>query len=465
MKIRLQCTENQREYLHALLFDDEIDVVAYGGSRGPGKTYIDVLAQVLRRLLLSTTQGIMLRKTQKAADQTLKVVFDKIHFAKPENGGLGLPAGVVKYNVGDKVFRYVNGSQQHLAYCNKDADYEQFMSGENMDQAWEELTQHKKKGWDMVGGSCRSNLPATVPHSKAKRSANFNPGGQGHAWVKEDIVNSSSPRVKFIPAKPLDNMALLENDPGYVDRVLTPLPDWQRRQWRDGDWDAEAGQYFNFNKAQVREIPIPYYADWYGGVDWGRAAPFACLFIACWQDAYTSAYHAHIRREIYKANLELDEQAQAVLQVEADLRETGELNAEKILYYADPAVSKKLEGEKEEQGRTIRNTWAKHKFFVIPSHSNVRVAGWELMKLLFWHGVLTIDPSCRALIKEITGAIYEGTENGGEPTGEDISKQCPDHALDSGRYFCLSKYGTRFKTDQRNPYTGQFLSEKQKSLS
>lgn len=461
MKIRLQCTENQRQYLQAMLFDDEIDTCIYGGSRGPGKTYIDVLCQVLRRLMLSTTQGIMLRKTQKAADQTLKVVFDKVHFAKPENGGLGLPAGVVKFNVGDKVFKYINGSTELLAYCNKENDYEQFMSGENMDQAWEELTQHKKKAWDMVGGSSRSNLPATVPHSKAKRSGNCNPGGVGMGWVKEEIIEGRNPRCLFIPAKPLDNMALLENDPGYVDRVLTPLPEWQRRQWRDGDWDAEAGQYFNFNKAQVRDMPIPRYASWYGGVDWGRAAPFCCLFIACWQEPYAfpAVHHIHVRAEIYKRNLELDEQAQAVLRIENDLVETGELNSAKVLYYADPSVSKKLEGEKEEQGRTIRSTWAKHKFFVIPSHSNVRIAGWELMKLMMKHGILTIDPRCGALLTEIISAIYEGTENGGEPTGEGISESCARHALDSLRYMMLSKFGTEFKTEQQNPYTGLKLPQ------
>jgi hypothetical protein len=429
MKIRLMCTSEQRQYLNALLFDDEVDVVLYGGSRGPGKTHIDVLAQVLRRLMHAKTQGMITRKTQKAADQTLKTVFDRIHFSPPPVG-LGLPIGAVKFNVADRTFTYPNGSVQSLAYCNKEADYEQFMSGEFADQAWEELTQHKKKAWDMVSGSNRTN----VPSCKAKRSANANPGGQGMAWVKEDIINSENPRVLFIPALPASNMALLENDPGYIDRVLSGLPDWQRRQWRDGDWDAEAGQYFHFNREQVRKLPVPYYAPWYGGVDWGRAKPFACLLIACWQEPYSwpAVHHIHVRAEIYKCNLELDEQAQQVNQRESDLRELGELNAEKVIYYADPAVNKLLEGEREEQGRTVRSTWAKHKFFVIPSRSNVRVAGWELLKMLMKHGILTIDPSCKGLLSEILGAIYEGTENGGEPTGEDISESCPDHCFIAG---------------------------------
>lgn len=455
MKIRLQCTADQRQYLQAMLFDDEVDIVFYGGSRGPGKTHIDVLCQVLRRLLHAKTQGMVTRKTQKAADQTLKVVFDRIHFAPPPVG-LGLPPGCVRYNVADRTFTYPNGSQQSLAYCNKDSDYEQFMSGEFADQAWEELTQHSKKAWDMVGGSNRTN----VPSCKAKRSGNANPGGKGMGWVKEDIIESDNPRILFIPAKPDDNMALMENDPGYIDRVLSGLPDWQRRQWRDGDWDAEAGTYFNFNKEQIREITIPYYADWYGGCDWGRTAPFACLLIACWQNPYTGENHAHVRKEIYKRNLELDEQAHAVLRVESDLVESGELNAAKVVYYADPAVRKLLEGESTQAGRTFASVWAKHGFFVIPAHTNARVPGWELVKLLMKHGILTIDPSCKALIKEILSAIYEGAATGGEPTGEDLdNKATPTHALDSLRYWAVSKYGIRFKTDQRNIYTQRLLSE------
>lgn len=460
MKIRIMCTAEQRQYLNALLFDDEVDVVLYGGSRGPGKTHIDVLAQVLRRLMYAKTQGMITRKTQKAADQTLKTVFDRIHFSPPPVG-LGLPVGAVKFNVADRTFTYPNGSVQSLAYCNKESDYEQFMSGEFADQAWEELTQHKKKAWDMVSGSNRTNNPTC----KAKRSANANPGGQGMSWVKEEIINSDNPRVLFIPALPASNMALLENDPGYIDRVLSGLPEWQRRQWRDGDWDAEAGSYFNFNKAQVRQLPIPYYADWYGGCDWGRDAPFACLFIACWQNAYTGSHHAHVRAEIYKRNLELDEQAHAVKQRESDLVEMGEINSAKVRYYADPAVKKPLEGESTETGRTFASVWRKHKFFVIPAHTNARVPGWELVKLLMKAGILTIDPSCKALIKEIFGAIYIGTANGGEPTGEDLdNKASPTHALDSLRYWAVSKFGIQFKTDQKNPYTGQYLSEKQATV-
>lgn len=801
MEVTLMCTENQRQYLHEMLFNDDADIVMYGGARGPGKTHIDVLAQVLRRLYHPVTPGIIIRKTQRAADQTLKTVFDRIHFGPPPVG-LGLPPGVVQWLEGDKYFRYANGSKQYVVYCNKDSDYEQFMSGEYPDQAWEELTQHKQKAFQMVGGSCRA--PASPRKIKAKKSGNANPGGQGHcvpygdvltpqgwrpiesmregdailtvtpdgylkktvvaqvhrewgdtalvdvearglticctpnhqvakvggtraqkntlfslvrfselpgqatilrsvgwegeplepfspapyptrarklnqpsqvtgrqyaellgwwlseghtvdrdkafgiaqsktvqrnrikalldecgfeqcwsdnsvlvyapdwwnhfkafgkcrdkfipqgvlnsstkdltalfnalmagdghwmtpgesgqyytiskrladdvshvavklgfvvnvnsrqredrrgltyivnfktmisggteiltgqhkyevatqtkrkskmslssyrgfvyclgieethsfvirqqgsvwvsgnSWVKESIKESHDPNIIFIPARPMDNMALLENDPGYIDRELTPLPEWQRRQWRDGDWDAGSGQYFNFNREQVREMVIPHYASWYGGVDWGRSAPFCCLFIAAWEEPYSGEHHVHVRSEIYKRNLEIDEQAQAVIRREKDLIDSGELNAERVTYYADPAVGKPMEGEREEQGRTIRNTWQKYGFKVLPARTNVRVTGWELVKMLMKHGILTINPSCKALLTEILGAIYEGTDNGGEPTGEDISVNVPDHALDAIRYFAVSKFGVRFRTDQTNPYTGKFLHE------
>lgn len=440
--VDIQCTVKQREYLNTLLFDDTADIVVYGGSRGSGKTFIDCLALVLRRLMHPGTLGLMLRRTQSAARNTLKSEVDKVLYTC-----LKLPQGSVKYRVAEKLYLFPNGSQLQLGYCKLDSDYEQYQGAQYADIAWEELTQHTKRAWDMVGGSNRSNAPGC----KAKRSGNCNPGGIGHAWVKEEIIESDKGGVRFIPSLPQDNLALLENDPGYIPRVLDPLPEWQRRQWKDGDWNAVSGAYFEIPPAQVRVRQVPYWADWVGGCDWGRAAPFCCLFIAQWQDAEGNR-HCHVVREFYRRGLELDEQAHAVTDNEEALAASGQLNAERVRYYADPMTAKALEGSATEAGRTIRSTWANYGFFVLPAHTNARVPGWELVKLLVKHGILTIDPSCKALLKELHGSIYEGTAAGGEPDGEDIDPDCPDHAADSLRYCLVSTYGLSFATDQKNPW-------------
>ena len=83
-----------------------------------------------------------------------------------------------------------------------------------------------------------------------------NPGGVGHSWVKERYLIGRVPpmtpiRVKlpsgavrtriFIPAKLDDNKILMQNDPGYLDRLSSISDPLLRRALRDGDWDIFAG--------------------------------------------------------------------------------------------------------------------------------------------------------------------------------------------------------------------------------
>ena len=407
------------------------------------------------------TKGLIIRRTQSAADQSLKSEIDKVIKM------LGIPASTIKYRVNDKLFLFPNGSSIKLGYCKQAEDYAQYMGVEYADIAFEELTQHEEEKWNLVGGSNRSNNP----NCKAKRWGNCNPGGIGHAWVKERFVDPDT-RVKgslFIQSLIQNNLATLENDPSYCKRVLDVLPDWQRRQWRDGNWDAMAGAYFSLPSHLIRPtyeplrqdnpadaIEIPYWATWYGGVDFGSAAPFVTLFIAKWQDA-SGMNHSHVAREIYKANLHLDQQAEQVLEIQELLRDQTICNTDQITYYGDPAIAKRTESIAAEAGKTIRSTWANYKFYVLPAHTNGRVPGWQLLRYLLYKGIITIDPSCKALINEIKSAIYEGTKAGGSPTGEDIQQgtDVPDHALDALRYFIVSTFRVGFSQREIDPYNTQ----------
>lgn len=420
--ISIPCSVTQRQFLDAVLNDDTVDMVGFGGARGGGKTMVSCLAMVLRRLKYANTRGLMLRRTQSSADQSLKNEIEKVL------GLLGIPRGGVRYRVHDRTYIFPNGSTILLGYCQNDEDYTRYLGVEYADIAWEELTQNARANFDRVNGSNRSNNAACRP----KIWATCNPGGIGHGWVKEMFVDAGTRNgnVLFIQSLIKHNLASLEQDPGYVKRVLDPLPDWQRAQWRDGNWEAIAGAYFEINPAQVIKRDVPYWASWYGGVDWGRVDPFSVVYLAKWQD-WEGRNHAHLEVEIYKPGLHLDEQAEKVHETEESLRTIQNANFHSVIYYADPSVAKATEGLATEAGRTIRSTWANHDFYVLPAHTNARVPGWQLLRYLLYKGILTISPNCRALLSELRSAVYEGTKSGGEPTGEDIDKNCKDHALDA----------------------------------
>lgn len=458
MSVQIPCSFTQRQFLDAVLEDDTVDVICFGGARGGGKTFISCLAMVLRRIKHARTRGLMIRRTQSASDQNLKAEIDKVLTL------LGIPQGAIKYRVNDKLFIFPNGSTIKLGYCKLDSDYEQYQGTEYSDICFEEGSQHPRSAWELVGGSNRSNNPECRP----KRWMTANPGGIGHAFVLEDFIdpNTRKPGVLYIPSLIHNNYAQLEQDPGYARRVLDPLPEWQRRQWRDGDWNAIAGAYFSLPTHLIRPtfdptrddnpenaVQIPYWASWWGGVDFGSSAPFAVLWMAKWQDA-NGKNRAHIVREVYRANLHLDEQAEQVHETEEYLRDQRILNAESVTYYGDPAIARKVEGLSTEAGRTIRSTWANHGFYVLPAHTNARVPGWQLLKYLLYKEILTIDPSCKALISELRSAIYEGTKAGGSPTGEDIQQgtDVADHALDATRYLVASTFRIGFAEREPDPY-------------
>ena len=467
----IMCTAPQRHFLNSVLRDDTVDTICYGGARGGGKTFVSASGMTLRRIEYPKTRGLMLRRTQSASDQNLKAEIDKVIDM------LGIPYRAVKYKVNDRLFEFPNRSTIKLGYCKLDSDYQQYMGTEYTDICFEEGTQHPKTAWDLVGGSNRSN----VRNCRPKRWMTANPGGIGHTWVLRDFIDPLSrlDGVLYIPSLIANNYAQLENDPGYTRRVLDVLPDWQRRQWRDGDWNAIAGAYFSMPSEMIRPtfdpsrsdnpenaIQIPYHAVWYGGVDFGSSAPFAVQWVAKWKDS-NGKNHAHVVKELYRANLHLDEQAEHVNEIEELLREKSLLNAERVIYYGDPAIKKKIESVSTEAGATIRSTWALHKFYVLPAHTNARVPGWELMRYLIHRGILTVDPSCRALISEMRGAIYEGTKAGGAPTGEDIEQgsEVSDHQLDSLRYCLASTFRIGFSERDIDPYALRLVSTEDEELA
>jgi hypothetical protein len=48
----------------------------------------------------------------------------------------------------------------------------------------------------------------------------------------------------FIPSRVTDNLILLANDPGYVDRLKGVGSAELVKAWLNGDWDAIAGAFF-----------------------------------------------------------------------------------------------------------------------------------------------------------------------------------------------------------------------------
>lgn len=420
------------------LCDPKIRRVAYGGSRGGGKSDISRRAMIWRRILYPGTNGILFRRT-------IKAVVDN-HW-EPLRKLLKEMAIPYEPNVRDRKLKLLSpyAGEIHLGFAEKSAHIDLYQGTPYLDMAFDEATQFPEAIFSAITGSNRCE----VENAQIKVWFTCNPGGRGHGWVRRKFVNAET-RAEgdaFIPSRLEDNVILTARDPGYAARLTADLPAWKVRQWLDGDWDAVEGAYFSVPPEAICEVDMRsrYWAKWVAGVDYGYwPSAFAVVWIAYWQEP-DGRRRAHIYRELKRHRLEMDEQAEQAVALERTLPPH-----ERIIRFADPATGKRLEGLADEQGRTVARVWAMNGFPTVAAQRHYRPAGWRQVQMLLSRGVLTIDPSCMAFRTELGDAVYEGDD--GAVTGDDIDEGCEDHLLDAARYALSSIYPLQYEPRDLDPY-------------
>lgn len=450
MKVEKECviqaTETQRHFLDVVLNSSEYTTIGFGGARGGGKTFISCLAMVLRRLQHPQTNGLMIRRIQRAADRNLGEEIKKIIWM------LGLPYGEdggIRWNETKKEFRFPNGSVIVLGYCKNAGDWEQYQGLQYTDIVIEEANQFPEKDFDNIRASNRASvfLPGLIP----RVWLTFNPGGIGSEWTARrfGITEPYKPEKGFLFIKSLlkNSKALLEQDPGYRDRVLANQPEWRRKQWEEGDFDVVEGAFFHVDPSIFREMDVPYYAEIYAGVDAGYyPSSFACVWIAVWtayDEERREKTHIHVCAEFKRARLNAIQQAEEVKAIERTDRvlKTHRVRAR----FADPSAWRRTEGEGG-ISLTMAYLWARQKFIVTPATTNARVAGWMLLRTLLDNRQITIDPRCRALRMEMVNAVHD--EN-----SDDIAPDyTEDHLLDALRYVLVSTITLQPKEEKEDAY-------------
>lgn len=434
-RVYVPASQKQREFLDALL-GNEYEEVGFGGARGGGKTAVSALAALLIAWKYPGSNIILLRRGLAAVKRNYE---DEI------NKWLGVldVRDAVRYYRAEGVYRCDNGSAIYYGFCDSERDFEAYQGIPFTAMGFEELTQMTEHSYISMIGSNRSN----VVGGRAFRWATFNPGGPGHAWVKKRFVDPATrkPTTHFVQALVTDNPAMLVYDRDYVQKTLAGLPLWRRKQWLDGDWNAMSGQFWSIPQSSIRQVEVPPWAHCYAGVDWGRAHPFAVVYVWYWtewlqdEDHYEPVDRLHVAHVIYQTDLELDEQAELVHAVE---REHG--FGDNVLYYADPATGQRAEGKTIVTGDTIRKAWAECGFHCHPARTRARVAGWQIIKRLLRNGLLTFDPEGAApLLQEMANHVYEGAP--GPIKSEDLQQGTDvlDDATDALRYCIVSITGLR----------------------
>lgn len=261
------------------LIDCPHPLVFFGGARGGGKTD-GVLGKwaIKAEKYGAAFRAIAFRRTTVSFE-------DAVERAK----AIYKPLGWTFVGGNRPQFRHKNGARIGFRYLETVSDAGEYQ-GQNLTDVWvEEVGQYPLPGpVDRLFGVLRSAQGVPVQMIQTG-----NPGGPGQGWIRERYrlhpfpakplgtmvtINEGTVRCAVIPSRIQDNKALLEADPGYIDRLRLTGSKELVRAWLDGDWSAVEGAFFDGweeSKHVIRPFSIPDAWIKFRSIDWGYAAPFS----------------------------------------------------------------------------------------------------------------------------------------------------------------------------------------------
>lgn len=435
----------QTDFLSASEFE-----VLFGGAAGPGKSWA-LNVDPLRTVHLASHRAITFRRTNDELRELIwmtKELYPKI-----------IPGA--KFQEQRSTWIFPNGGTHWFRYLDRDEDV---LSMQGQSFTWvgfDELTQWPTPFvYNYMRSRVRTTDDAIRPYLAIRSTSN--PGGPGHGWVKRMFVDPGKPNTAF-PATDLDTgkvliyppghekagqplfyrrfiPALLKDNPHLVkdtsyEASLLSLPETQRRQLLEGDWDIVDGAAFNEFRRYVHvcdPFELPSHWTRFRACDWGYDQPFCVLWFAVDNDNRLYVY-----RELYGRKKVSTDLADMILSAEA-----GENISYGIL---DSHCWDKRDGNAtvEESMRLKGCFWRpaanRSKDSRIPTKQ-------EVHRRLQIHD--TIDPATGESIQKANVVIFSNCTHlirtlpsipVDKNNSEDVDTDSEDHCYDAFRYGCASR--------------------------
>ena len=301
--------------------------VLYGGAAGGGKSYA-MLADPLRYMVHPQFSGLLLRHTTEELRELIwksQEMYPKIY-----------PG--IKWSERKMQWVAPSGARLWFSYLDRDEDVLRYQGLAFSWVGFDELTQWPTPfPWNYM----RSRLRSTASDLPIYMRATTNPGGPGHAWVKKMFVDPAAPgkafwatdidtgntltypkghskdgqplfKRRFIPAMLVDNPYLAEQ--GDYETMLLSLPEHQRKQLLEGNWDVAEGAAFSEFNRQIHVIdPFEIPRNWvkFRSCDYGYGSFSAVLWFAV-----TPSEQVIVYRELYVSKVLAKDLAKMVLELE-----------------------------------------------------------------------------------------------------------------------------------------------------
>ena len=303
--------------------------VLYGGAAGGGKSYA-MLADPLHGLNDPNFSGLLVRHTT----EELRELIQKSQELYPR----AVPG--IKWSERKSQWISPRGGRLWMSYLDKDTDVTRYQGQAFNWIGFDELTQWTSPyAWGYMRSRLRS---AHASELGLYMRATTNPGGAGHAWVKKMFIDperagkafwatdiesgetitfpkghskEGEPLFKrrFIPASLFDNPYL--SDSGDYEAMLLSLPEHQRKQLLEGNWDINEGAAFpEFDRKVhvVDSFEIPDSWAKFRACDYGYGSYTGVLWFAVAPDEQVIVY-----REMYVSKVTASDLAELILEAEA----------------------------------------------------------------------------------------------------------------------------------------------------
>ena len=418
----------------------------YGGAAGGGKSDA-LLIEALRQVDIPNYRGIIFRRTYPQLEALItrsRELYPKIY---PK----------AKYNSSEKRWLFPSGARIFFGYMQHEQDKYNYQGKPYDFIAFDELTHFTYSQYMYL---MSRNRP-TGPNTRVYMRATANPGGIGHAWVKDRFITPAPPltpietkynivspegktiqiakRRIFVPATVFDNKELLKNDPNYL-ATLAALPDAERKALLSGSWDGFDGQVFSewqnvpshYDDGKwthvINPFDVPHNWRIMRVFDFGYSRPFAVLWLA-----FDEEGKCYVIKEYYGftgvPNQGVKLEPAAIAQNIREIEKTSpELAGREISGVADPSIWDKSRGE------SIARVMEKHPFYVhFKPGKNDRLSG-----LMQFHYRMHFDENgeclfqifsnCKQTIRTLPALVYD------EKKVEDINSEGEDHIYDAIRY-------------------------------
>ena len=396
----------------------ETDVV-YGGAAGGGKSYA-MLVDPLRFAHRSAHRALILRRSMPE----LRELIDKSRELYPK----AFPG--CRFREVEKIWTFPSGAKLEFGFLERDADVYRYQGQAYSWIGFDEITHlNTEFSWNYLASRLRTTDPEITPYMRCTA----NPGGAGATWVKKRYVNPSSPNESFVGADGLTRRfipARLEDNPylahdGRYEQMLNALPDVQRKQLLEGNWDITEGAAFtefDLDMHVIAPFEIPIGWERVKGIDYGYASESACV----WGAVDSTDGTLIIYRELYRKGLTGVDLAQLITNMELEdpysvqgVLDTAAWNRTGT---TGPTVGETL----QRAGHKLRRADKNRIQGKIQIHEYLRVQPSGRPKI-------QICNNCPNLIRELQSIPLD------KSNPEDVDTHAPDHAYDALRYLIMSR--------------------------